>query len=90
MADEGPGCGHELCAFERDCLVVQATVELQAARADRQHRDRMGRRMASRLGLGPDEGPLLEVIAYSPDLGCRVAAAGMLVGALERLGRRAA
>jgi hypothetical protein len=90
QADDGPGCGHELCLFERDCLVLQAEADLQAARADREDRARMGRRLAARLGLGPDEGRLLEVIAYSPDVGCRLAAAGMLVGALERLAREAA
>jgi hypothetical protein len=83
--DAGPGCGHDLCAFERDCFVLQAAVEREAARADRAHRLEMGRRLAHALGLGDDEGRLLEVIAYSPDLGCRIAAGAMLVGALERL-----
>lgn len=88
--DAGPGCGHALCLFERDCLVFQAEAELEDAVAGRQERREMGRTFARRLGLGDDEGRLLEVIAYSPDLGCRIAAAGMLVGALGRLGRRAA
>ena len=83
--DGGPGCGHDLCLFERDCLVLQADAELQAARINRRHRARMGRCIAALLGLGEDEGRLLEVIGYSPDVGCRIAAAAMLVGALERL-----
>jgi hypothetical protein len=79
-----------MCLFERHCFIVQAEAELVAARADREHRRAMGRDLARALGLGDDEGRLLEVIAYSPDLGCRIAAAGMLVGALERIERRAA
>lgn len=82
---DGPGCGHSLCLFERDCLVIQAEDELQACRAGREHRREMGRDLAGRLGLGNDEGRLLEVFAYSPDLGCRVGAAERLVAALERL-----
>jgi hypothetical protein len=89
-AEAGPGCGHALCLFERDCLVLQADAEFQAARGDRQHRERTARYMASLIGLGEDEGRLLEVIAYSPDFECRLVAAGMLVGALERLAQRAA
>jgi hypothetical protein len=65
--------------------VLQAEVELQAARDDRRHRERMGRCMASLLGLGDDEGRLLEVIAYSPDLTGRIEAGELLVKALERL-----
>jgi hypothetical protein len=86
-AAEGPGCGHELCLFERDCLVVQAEAERVEAELDRTHRAEMGAELADRLGLGPDEGRLLEVIAYSPDLAARIAAADELVEALWRIAR---
>ena len=83
--DAGPGCGHECCAFEGDCLAVQAEVELSDAIADRLHRHDVGAAMAHALGLGDDEGELFEVIAYSSDLVCRIAAGELLVAALERL-----
>ena len=58
----------------------------QAAAIDaRHHRREMGRTLALALGLGHDEGRLLEVVAYSPDLGCRIAAGERLVAALARL-----
>lgn len=88
--DAGPGCGHSMCLFERDCLIRQSEVELEGAIAGRQERREMGRDLAARLGLGADEGKLFEVVAYSHDLGCRIAAGELLVGALERLERRAA
>ncbi len=86
MSDDLPVCGHDVCAFERDCLRAQADAEFRDAVADHKHRRELGSALAHSLGLGDDEGRLLEVALYSPDPGCRVAAAGMLAGALERLG----
>ncbi len=81
-SSDGPGCGHAVCLLERTCVLVQAERELLDHRADRAHRLHVGRTLAHCLGLGGDEGRLLEVVAYSPDLGCRIAAADMLVAAL--------
>jgi hypothetical protein len=53
--------------------------------ADRLHRRNMGRLLAHSLGLGDDEGRLLEIIAYSPSLESREAAGAFLVRALARL-----
>lgn len=89
-ASDGPGCGHELCLFERHCLVLQDEVELEAARADRVHRREMGLALAHAIGLGADEAPLFEICAYSPDISCRIAAGELIVGALERLSKCAA
>ena len=83
--DAGPGCGHSMCLFERDCLILQAEAELEAARADRLHRREVGRLLAEALALRADEAPLFEVACYSPDLSCRIAAGALLVAALERL-----
>jgi hypothetical protein len=88
--DDGPGCGHEPCLFLSECAVVQAEAERAEAYLDRLDRREMGRDLAHKLGLSDAEGPLFEVVAYSPDLACRIAAGDLIVGALERLAREAA
>ena len=87
---DGPGCGHDLCLFERHCIVLQAEIELLEARADRAYRLEKGLRLARSLGLGAPEGRLFEVVLYSPDLPSRVAAGELLSGALRHLAADAA
>jgi hypothetical protein len=77
-----------MCLFERDCLVVQAEVELDDFRADRARRRALCAEMAIGMGLGTREGRLLEVIAYSFDKVQRLRAADLLVTALRRAARR--
>ncbi len=85
VADAGPGCGHDCCAFVRACLLDQLEAEILDEIQDREQRRARGRELAHALGLGDDEGRLLEVIAYSSDISCRIAAGELLVDALERL-----
>ena len=80
---DGPGCGHDLCLFERHCLVLQADVELREALADRARMRENGRRWARAFGLSEDKGLLLEVIAYSSSLPHRERAAVLLTEALS-------
>jgi hypothetical protein len=82
IATTGPGCEHDLCAFERDCLVIAADLELFHAQVDHLRRHDEGQSLAAALGLGPDEGRLIEVALHSPSLACRVAAADLLVAVL--------
>ena len=86
----GPGCGHDLCLFERHCLVDQADVEMLDVAADRAFRRHRGETLARAIGLGAREGKLLEVILYSPSLRQRKRAGDLLSLALQRLARRAA
>ena len=88
--DRGPGCGHDLCLFQRFCLIDQAEVELLAAIADRAFRRHQGQTLARVIGLGASEGRLLEVVLYSPSLSTRERAADLLMVALRRVTRRVA
>lgn len=81
---EGPGCEHEMCLFERDCFVMQDIAEYLDAWADRLDRRAMGRDLARTMGLTDAEGPLFASMAYAPKLSTRLAAARLLVKALER------
>ncbi len=83
--DGGPGCGHSMCLFERDCLIIQAEFELDEARADRIERREAGRGRANVFGLSEGEGPLFEVILYSSDLAQRIRAGERLCLALQRI-----
>jgi len=88
--DDGPGCGHALCLFERNCLGIQAEVELRAARADRAHRRKVGLLLVDALSLAQAEAPLFEVACYSGSLKQRKRAGDLLAVALQRVVRRAA
>lgn len=75
-----PACGHPMCfdncaEFEDQFLALE----------DEAHRALMaenGRVWALQMGLSLAEGPLLEVVAYSPSSGHRQWAADLLVQAL--------
>jgi hypothetical protein len=73
-------CGHPLCfetCDEDEDLVL--ALDDAAARA---LMGENGRKWALRMGLTEAEGPLLEVIAYSPSQPHREQAAHLLIGAL--------
>jgi hypothetical protein len=76
--DTGHGCAHADCLFERDCLVVQADVELEAARADRLHRRHVAVLLCQCLGLPEDVVPVAIVAMYSPSTVARIRAGELL------------
>lgn len=82
--DDGPGCSHECCLFERDCLVVQAELELLEARADNLVRRERGADLLHAMGAPLELLPLLLVALHSPAVRTRVAAAGLLQVELVR------
>lgn len=79
---DGPGCGHEICILERDCLVIQAEVELEAARADLAHRHHVALLLCRYLGLAEDVAAVAEVAFYSRSLEARIRAGELLADEL--------
>lgn len=82
---EGPGCRHELCLFERHCLVTQAETELLDSQADRARREERSAVLALASGLSLDEGPLWSIAVYSSDRKQRIRAGELLSIALGRI-----
>ena len=81
--DDGPGCGHDLCLFERHCLIIQAAVELEAARADRAHRHHVALLLCRYLGLPEDVARVARVALYSRSLEARIRAGELLADELQ-------
>jgi len=77
-SDQGPGCCHDVCLFERHCLCIQVEVELAAARADRAHRRMVAALLCRCLGLSEDVAPVAAIAMYSPSLVTRIRAGELL------------